>query len=72
MSVFLTPEGKPFYGGTYFPPEPRYGMPSFRQLLLAIADRVAHPPPRAGIGRLSQRRRCLVHGSGGSAAHASR
>ncbi len=38
MTVFLTPQGKPFYGGTYFPPEPRYGMPSFRQLLLAIAD----------------------------------
>jgi uncharacterized protein YyaL (SSP411 family) len=38
MTVFLTPEGKPFYGGTYFPSEPRYGMPSFRQLLLAIAD----------------------------------
>ncbi|MGQ9489152.1 MAG: thioredoxin domain-containing protein [Anaerolineae bacterium] len=38
MTVFLTPDGKPFYGGTYFPPEPRYNMPSFRQLLLAIAD----------------------------------
>jgi len=38
MTVFLTPEGKPFYGGTYFPPEPRYSMPSFRQLLLAIAE----------------------------------
>ncbi len=38
MTVFLTPDGKPFYGGTYFPPEPRYSMPSFRQLLLAIAD----------------------------------
>ena len=38
MTVFLTPDGKPFYGGTYFPPEPRHNMPSFRQLLLAIAD----------------------------------
>ncbi len=38
MSVFLTPEGKPFYGGTYFPPEPRYGMPAFRQLLRSVAD----------------------------------
>jgi uncharacterized protein YyaL (SSP411 family) len=38
MSVFLTPEGHPFYGGTYFPPTPRYGMPSFPQVLLAIAD----------------------------------
>ncbi len=38
MSVFLTPSGKPFYGGTYFPPQPRYGMPSFAQILLAVAD----------------------------------
>ncbi len=38
MTVFLTSDGKPFYGGTYFPPEPRHNMPSFRQLLLAIAD----------------------------------
>jgi len=36
MSVFLTPDGKPFYGGTYFPPQPRYGMPSFRQVLESI------------------------------------
>ncbi len=33
MSVFLTPEGKPFYAGTYFPPTRRYGMPSFREVL---------------------------------------
>ena len=38
MSVFLTPDGRPFYGGTYFPPEPRYGMPSFGQLLRAMAE----------------------------------
>ncbi|HSJ57521.1 MAG TPA: thioredoxin domain-containing protein [Anaerolineae bacterium] len=38
MSVFLTPAGAPFYGGTYFPPQPRYGMPSFTQVLAAIAD----------------------------------
>jgi uncharacterized protein YyaL (SSP411 family) len=38
MSVFLTSAGKPFYGGTYFPPTPRFGMPSFRQLLRTIAD----------------------------------
>ena len=38
MTVFLTPVGVPFYGGTYFPPEDRYGMPSFKRLLLAIAD----------------------------------
>jgi uncharacterized protein YyaL (SSP411 family) len=36
MTVFLTPEGKPFYAGTYFPDEPRHGMPSFRQILTGI------------------------------------
>jgi uncharacterized protein len=36
MSVFLTPEGQPFYGGTYFPPEPRHRMPSFREVLLSV------------------------------------
>jgi uncharacterized protein YyaL (SSP411 family) len=38
MTVFLTPEGKPFYGGTYYPPVPRFGMPSFRQLLAGIVE----------------------------------
>jgi uncharacterized protein len=38
MTVFLTPEGKPFWGGTYFPPEPRLNMPSFRQVLTALAE----------------------------------
>jgi uncharacterized protein len=38
MSVFLTPDGEPFYGGTYYPPEPRYGMPSFQQVLQSVAD----------------------------------
>ncbi len=33
MSVFLTPDGRPFFGGTYFPDQPRHGMPSFRQVL---------------------------------------
>ena len=37
MTVFLTPEGVPFYGGTYFPPEPRHGLPSFRDVLQTIS-----------------------------------
>jgi uncharacterized protein YyaL (SSP411 family) len=37
MSVFLTPDGRPFYAGTYFPNEARHGLPSFRQLLASIA-----------------------------------
>ena len=38
MTVFLTPAGAPFFGGTYYPPEPRHGLPSFPQLLQAIAN----------------------------------
>ena len=38
MSVWLTPDGSPFYGGTYFPPFERYGMPSFRRVLTSAAD----------------------------------
>ncbi len=37
-TVFMTPEGKPFYAGTYFPPEPRHGMPSFEDVLRAVAQ----------------------------------
>jgi uncharacterized protein YyaL (SSP411 family) len=36
-TVFFTPDGKPFYAGTYFPPEPRHGLPSFRDVLRAVA-----------------------------------
>ena len=38
MSLFLTPEGKPFYGGTYYPPDDRYGRPGFSSVLTAVAD----------------------------------
>jgi len=38
MTVFLTPDGEPFFGGTYYPPEPRHGMPSFPQVLVALAE----------------------------------
>ena len=38
MTVFLTPEGKPFYGGTYFPPEDRGGMPAFPRVLEGLAE----------------------------------
>jgi uncharacterized protein YyaL (SSP411 family) len=38
MSVFLTPDGEPFYGGTYFPPTPRYGSPAFVDVLKAVND----------------------------------
>src|SRR5512147_1280490 len=38
MTVFLTPEGVPFYGGTYFPPVDRHGMPAFPRLLHSVAE----------------------------------
>ena len=38
LTVFLTPEGKPFYGGTYFPPQDGYGRPSFKRVLLALSE----------------------------------
>ncbi len=37
-TVFMTPDGLPFYAGTYFPPEPRHGMPSFRDVLVAVSE----------------------------------
>ncbi|MDE2337468.1 MAG: thioredoxin domain-containing protein, partial [Alphaproteobacteria bacterium] len=37
LTMFLTPDGRPFWGGTYFPPEPRHGLPAFREILAAIA-----------------------------------
>ena len=44
LTVFLTPAGEPFYGGTYFPPEPRHGLASFRQVLHAVADAYRERP----------------------------
>jgi uncharacterized protein YyaL (SSP411 family) len=49
MTVFLTPEGEPFFGGTYYPPEPRHGMPAFRQVLSAVAD--AYRTQRGDVAR---------------------
>src|SRR5881275_578076 len=44
LTVFLTPDGEPFYGGTYFPPESRHGLPSFRQVLRAVAEAYRERP----------------------------
>jgi hypothetical protein len=52
MTVFLTPDGEPFFGGTYYPPEPRHGLPAFRQLLLAIAE--AYRDRRDDVARQAQ------------------
>ncbi len=44
LTMFLTPDGKPFWGGTYFPPEPRHGRPGFVQVLRSIATAYAEQP----------------------------
>ena len=49
LSAWLTPEGEPFYVGTYFPPDPRRGQPGFRELLEDIADSWADPEERADL-----------------------
>ena len=42
LTAFLTPDGKPYFGGTYFPPDERYGRPSFQRVLLTMADAFAN------------------------------
>ena len=51
MTVFLAPDGRPFYGGTYFPPADRGGMPGFPKIMDAVADVWANRPARSGSGR---------------------
>ncbi len=57
LNVFLTPEQLPFYGGTYFPPDPRHGMPAWTQVLQAIAEawEANGAEMRAGGERLRER-----------------
>ncbi|RVT99488.1 thioredoxin domain-containing protein [Rhodovarius crocodyli] len=54
LTMFLTPAGEPFWGGTYFPPEPRWGRPSFRQVLGGIAQAWAE-----GSDKVAQNTRAL-------------
>lgn len=61
MTVFLTPDAEPFYFGTYFPPAPRHGMPSFRQVLEGCAG----PGPTVGArSPRSRGRSCGISPSG--------
>src|SRR5262245_415968 len=56
MSVFLTPDGRPFHAGTYFPDAPRQGAPAFRQVLAAVSDawRDRRDEVEAGATRLAE------------------
>ena len=65
MTVFLTPDGAPFYGGTYFPPVPSRGMPSFQQLLLSLAD--AYENRRDEVLRSAESVRDYLRASTGTA-----
>ena len=53
LTAFLTPEGKPFFGGTYFPPEERYGRPSFQRVLLTMARGVSRSGAKRWKSRLA-------------------
>jgi uncharacterized protein len=48
MTMFLTPDGVPFYGGTYFPPADRYNMPGFPRVLLSVAEAYRSQPDQVG------------------------
>jgi uncharacterized protein len=56
LTMFTTPDGSPFWGGTYFPPEPRWGRPSFRQVLQGVANAF-----HTGAEAVTQNTRALKH-----------
>ncbi len=63
LNVFLTPEQVPFYGGTYFPPEPRHGMPAWTQVLQAIAEAWERAPRGDPRGRRAPARATVRRGA---------
>jgi hypothetical protein len=78
MSVFLTPDGRPFYGGTYFPDTPRHGLPSFRQVLAGVARAYREERPEPGCPSARRSRRPWpsssarsTHATAAGAAHRS-
>jgi len=68
MTMFLLPDGSPFYGGTYFPPEDRHGMPSFRKVLEAVSD--AYAQRRDGVAQSAEQLR-QIYESNVTAARSS-
>jgi len=69
LTVFLTPEGRPFYGGTYFPPDDRYGRPSFKKILLAIAEAYRERRDEV-LNSASETMHMLEHAEGFAGRHA--
>ena len=54
LNAFITPDRKPFFGGTYWPPESKYGRPSFLQVLQQIAGQIANSDPQKAAGLIAQ------------------
>jgi len=69
LTMFLTPEGDPFWGGTYFPPSPRYGRPGFPDLLMQISTTFKKNPERIGenVKALREGLKSLARPEGGGA-----
>ncbi len=68
MTVFLTPDGHPFHAGTYYPPEPRYGMPSFQQVMAAVVEtfhKKRGEVERTGRALAEELERAMTAGMGG-------
>lgn len=67
MSVFLTPDLQPFYGGTYFPPDDRYGRPGFKRLLLALIDawKNRQDAAKEQAGQITEQIQTATQGEGG-------
>ncbi|HEX6101458.1 MAG TPA: thioredoxin domain-containing protein, partial [Alphaproteobacteria bacterium] len=69
LTMFLTPEGEPFWGGTYFPPAPRYGRPGFRDVLAAIAAAYKDDPEKVqkNVGAIRDALKQMAAPQGGAA-----
>ncbi len=65
MTMFLLPDGSPFYGGTYFPPDDRHGLPSFRRILESVSD--AYAKRRTSISEGAERLKQIYEGNSAAA-----
>src|SRR3954463_8120013 len=70
MTMFLLPDGRPFYGGAYFPPDDRHGLPSFRQVLQAVDD--AYSRRREGVAETAEQLRAIYESNLAPARSAGR
>ncbi len=61
MTMFLLPDGSPFFGGTYFPPDDRHGLPSFRRVLESVAD--AYAKRREGVAESAEQLKKIYEGN---------